>query len=82
MSERPKALQMAEWLEQTFPTSVDVPNVATELRRLYAVNAELVEALRCISLSAQNYRSTRKSIRLYAQAAIAAIDAVPKESKS
>jgi len=67
VSEQPEALRLADIIGG---------NCAAELRRLHAVNAELLEALRSISLAVQNYRSTRKSIRLYAQAAIAKAEGV------
>ena len=43
MTDQPKALRLAEWLE-TSPTTHDKA-AAKELRRLHEVNAELIEAL-------------------------------------
>ncbi len=76
MNKQPEALRLAEVFELATDTESVYRKAAAELRRLHAVNAELLEALRCISLSVQNYRSTRKSIRLYAQAAIARAEEV------
>ncbi len=46
-------------------------DVVDAVRRLHAVNAELLHALHCISLAAQDSGSTREGMGLYARAAIA-----------
>lgn len=76
MSEQPEALRLADVLDVGKISYTGMCQAADELRRLHSVNAELLDALRSISLSVQNYRSTRKSIRLHAQAAIARADEV------
>jgi hypothetical protein len=48
---KPEALRLAVWLE-TSPYHHDKVTVATELRRLHEVNAELLEALKAIADSA------------------------------
>lgn len=46
MTEQPKALWLAEYLENCRPEDAPVFATATELRRLHEVNAELLEALK------------------------------------
>ena len=50
MSKQPKALVLANWLENKIPPNdtTTFANIATELRRLHEVNQELVEALKII----------------------------------
>ena len=48
---------------------------AAELRRLHALNAELVEALRHISLCSQNSMSSQRECGEIARAALAKVEA-------
>ena len=46
MSKQPKALRLADDLDKWSHTTLDVHKAAAELRRLYEVNVELLEALK------------------------------------
>ena len=46
MSEQPKALRLAEYMDAPLNNPADVADAAAELRRLWAVNQELLEALK------------------------------------
>jgi plasmid stabilization system protein ParE len=46
VSEQPEALRLADWLCRIYSDLQTPRRAAAELRRLYAVNAELLEALR------------------------------------
>ena len=46
MTEQPEALRLAEQLETEWGDDCELEAAAAELRRLYALNAELLEALR------------------------------------
>jgi mevalonate kinase len=61
-----QAIEQAEKQEQA-----DQKETAAELRRLHAVNQELLGALHSISLAAQDSGSTREGMGRYARAAIA-----------
>jgi hypothetical protein len=47
MTTQPEALRLAEWIEGDMSCQGDA-EIAAELRRLHAVNQELLEALRAI----------------------------------
>ena len=67
---QPEALRLAEHLEafRSFPDDIAA---AEELRRLYAVNQELLDALAEISLCSQNSMSNKEDGGRIARAAIA-----------
>jgi hypothetical protein len=50
MNEQPKALRLADDLDQWSHTTLDVHEAAAELRRLHEMNAELLEALEDIEM--------------------------------
>ena len=68
---QPTALRMADWLEVIGSPVELCEQVATELRRLHALNVELLNALHSISLASKDSGSTREGMGLYARAAIA-----------
>jgi hypothetical protein len=74
MTTQPEALRLAEALEDAW-RGVEMDEVdcqaAAELRRLHAVNAELLEALIHIGFAAMDITCERKTIRDAARAAIA-----------
>lgn len=76
MSNQPEALRLADALEadKWHISGVTAQSGADELRRLHAVNQELLNALHCISLAAQDSGSTREGMGLYARAAIAKVE--------
>jgi hypothetical protein len=45
---KPEALRLADWLEDLANESGPVPHASAELRRLHAVNAQLLEVLQTI----------------------------------
>jgi len=75
MTKQPEALRLAEWLE-TSPYHHDKVTVATELRRLHEVNADLLEALKGIDafcdedMQHRVQTSREYDIKTLAQAAI------------
>jgi hypothetical protein len=72
MSEKPEALRLADWCD-TFNT-VQHDKAAAELRRLHAVNAELLDAMRLIA-SAENSALDLAYCKGIARAAIAKAEA-------
>jgi hypothetical protein len=46
MSEQPTALRLADWLEDQYDPTHNQEDAAAELRRLHALNGELLEALK------------------------------------
>ena len=73
---KPEALRLADWLDETETDYLEPLNhVAAELRRLHALNQELLGALHSISLASQDSGSTREGMGLYARAAIAKAEA-------
>ena len=78
MTEQPKALQLAAMAHLGYRVGWQ-REAATELRRLHAVNAELLEALkeeRRVRLMGQEDHVHWESLRDMRRAAIAATDAV------
>jgi hypothetical protein len=71
MLQKPEALRLADWLEYGNYNHEDVIKAAAKLRRLHVLNQELLNALHCISLAAQDSGSTREGMGLYARGAIA-----------
>jgi hypothetical protein len=56
MTEQPEALRLADWLEDQYDPTHNQEEAAAELRRLHALNAELLEALRRIAtVNAMDY---------------------------
>jgi hypothetical protein len=70
MSAQPEALRLADILEK-MPLGECDQQASAELRRLHELNQDLLNALHCISLAAQDSGSTREGMGLYARAAIA-----------
>ena len=73
MNKEPEALRLAEWWDQQSHNHALTPEskTATELRRLHAVNAELLAALKAISKANQlDYIPDWISIWIQADAAI------------
>jgi hypothetical protein len=56
MSEQPTALRLAEWIERGNYNHYDVTKSAAELRRLHALNGELLEALKSAERAMSNKR--------------------------
>jgi hypothetical protein len=72
MNKQPEALRLADALASPLEDANDFADIAAaELRRLHGLNGELLNALHCISLAAQDSGSTREGMGLYARAAIA-----------
>jgi hypothetical protein len=73
MSTQPETLRLADFLdsEDHMISSKHIVEAADELRRLHELNQDLLNALHCISLAAQDSGSTREGMGLYARAAIA-----------
>ena len=69
MSTQPEALRLADIIDSDYWADHALDPVATELRRLHAVNADLLEAL-TYAASAQSLRGHREAQRI-ARAAIA-----------
>jgi hypothetical protein len=70
MTIQPETLRLADILEK-MPLGECDQQAAAELRRLHELNQDLLNALHCISLAAQDSGSTREGMGLYARAAIA-----------
>lgn len=73
MSEQHKALRLADGLgDLPHITTKDVADAAAELRRLYAVNVELLEALQTVVANApEPYCAITRAIDAQCRAAIA-----------
>ena len=54
MSNQPKALFLADWLEDQYDPTHNQEDAAAELRRLYELNQELLEALKDAAWCVQN----------------------------
>lgn len=69
------ALRLADALEQQFPTGTAQHyldgEAAAELRRLHALNAELVEALRCADAMLSGANMDAKAVERKVRAALA-----------
>jgi hypothetical protein len=57
MSEKPEALRLAHWLERDGANCQAHIDAAAELRRLHAVNQELLEALKEAALAIEDWGS-------------------------
>ena len=71
MSEQPEALRLADLIEWT-TVQQDLMDAAAELRRLHAVNAELLDALQTVVANAPDpYCAITRFIDAQCRAAIA-----------
>lgn len=57
MTDQPKALWLAEYLENCRPEDAPASTAAAELRRLHEVNADMLSALRAIVAVAETENS-------------------------
>jgi hypothetical protein len=64
MSTQPEALRLADFLDDQYDPSHNLEEAADELRRLHAVNAELLEALRLTSIDCQYLHHTHEDRHL------------------
>jgi len=78
---QPEALRLADELaEWEFSSTGRCEKAAAELRRLHSLNEELLNALHCISLAAQDSGSTREGMGLEARKAIAKAEGKKNEN--
>lgn len=71
MNKQPEALRLAEWIEDDMSCQGDA-EIAAELRRLYAVNVELLEALQTVVANAPDpYCAITRAVDAQCRAAIA-----------
>lgn len=73
MTTQPESLRLAEIMDDGTPGWTDCCDTAAELRRLHAVNQELLEALKVAMLDWENMRVVPSASRAHkaARAAIA-----------
>jgi len=64
MSTQPEALRLADFLDDQYDPSHNLEEAADELRRLHAVNQELLEALRLTIIDCQYLHHTHKDRHL------------------
>jgi hypothetical protein len=64
MADKPEALQLADFLDDQYDPSHNLEEAAAELRRLHAVNQELLEALRLTSIDCQYLHHAHKDRHL------------------
>ena len=64
MSTQPEALRLADFLDDQYDPSHNLEEAAAELRRLSAVNQELLEALRLTSIDCQYLHHAHKDRHL------------------
>ena len=64
MSTQPEALRLADFLDDQYDPSHNLEEAAAELRRLHAVNQELLEALRLTSIDCQYLHHAHKDRHL------------------
>ena len=64
MNTQPEALRLADFLDDQYDPSHNLEEAAAELRRLHAVNQELLEALRLTSIECQYLHHTHKDRHL------------------
>ena len=71
MNKQPEALRLAEWIEDDMSCQGDA-EIAAELRRLHAVNAELLAALQTVVANAPDpYCAITRAVDAQCRAAIA-----------
>ena len=72
MNTQPEALRLADWLDETETEYLEPLNhVAAELRRLHALNQELLEALQKLAKLGNGDRYGNSDGNMIARAAIA-----------
>jgi hypothetical protein len=83
MSEQYEALRLADWLERGNYNHEDSTKAAAELRRLHAVNQELLEALKLAMMDWENMRVVPPASRAHkaAHAAIAKVNEMSEEDE-
>ena len=64
MTDKPEALRLADFLDDQYDPSHNLEKAAAELRRLSAVNQELLEALRLTSIDCQYLHHAHKDRHL------------------
>jgi hypothetical protein len=64
MTDQPTALRLADFLDDQYDPSHNLEEAAAELRRLSAVNQELLEALRLTSIDCQYLHHAHKDRHL------------------
>ncbi len=64
MADKPEALRLADFLDDQYDPSHNLEEAAAELRRLHAVNQELLEALRLTSIDCQYLHHAHKDRHL------------------
>jgi hypothetical protein len=64
MTDQPEALRLADFLDDQYDPSHNLEKAAAELRRLHAVNQELLEALRLTNIDCQYLHHARKDRHL------------------
>lgn len=64
MADKPEALRLADFLDDQYDPSHNLEKAAAELRRLSAVNQELLEALRLTSIDCQYLHHAHKDRHL------------------
>jgi hypothetical protein len=64
MADKPEALRLADFLDDQYDPSHNLEEAAAELRRLSAVNQELLEALRLTSIDCQYLHHAHKDRHL------------------
>ena len=69
--EKPKAIDLAEWLESTSHGSISAVAAAAELRRLHGANVKLLEALKDMERTAGHASLYDDPVRIKVRAAIA-----------
>jgi hypothetical protein len=76
MSQQPEALRLADWIESEAPPTNEAScaDVAAELRRLHAVNMELLEALDKIAINTHDDTAERVARAALEQEPVAVFD--------
>jgi hypothetical protein len=64
MTTQPEALRLADFLDDQYDPSHNLEEAAAELRRLHAVNQELLESLRLTSIDCQYLHHAHKDRHL------------------
>ncbi len=64
MADQPEALRLADFLDDQYDPSHNLEEAAAELRRLHAVNQELLESLRLTSIDCQYLHHAHKDRHL------------------
>jgi hypothetical protein len=82
MTEKSEALRLADFLDDQYDPSHNLEEAAAELRRLHAVNQELLEALKeCLPYVGQTLANTGSMDAYYTEAKVcAAINAAERNT--